>query len=212
LKCLVEFGRQPGRKTVIVTIASFKGGVGKTTTALHLAAYLQEKAPTLLVDGDLNRSALEWGDRGNLPFKVVDEKQAVKFGRQYEHIVIDTPARPAPDDLKTLAEGCDLLVLPTSPDALAMGAMLQMLGILQSLEANYKILLTIIPPKPNQAGQEARISLESAGLPVFTSGIRRLNVFQKAALEGVPVYAVKGDQYAGIAWRCYTDIGKEILP
>jgi chromosome partitioning protein len=163
------------------------------------------------VDGDLNRSALEWSDRGNLPFKVVDEKQAVKFGRQFEHIVIDTPARPAPEDLKTLAEGCDLLVLPTSPDALAMGAMLQMLEVLQAIQIDYRILLTIIPPRPNLAGDEARASLENAQLPVFKGGIRRLNVFQKAALEGVPVYAVKGDQYAGIAWRCYQEVGKEIL-
>ena len=93
---------------MIVTVASFKGGVGKTTTALHLATYFQTLAPTLLVDGDLNRSALDWASRGNLPFKVIDEKAAVKFARQYEHIVVDTPARPAPEELKTIAEGCDL--------------------------------------------------------------------------------------------------------
>lgn len=197
---------------MIVIIASFKGGVGKTTTAFHLAAYFQQKAPTLLVDGDLNRSALEWAGRGDISFKVVDEKQAVKFGRQYEHVVIDTPARPALEELKTLAEGCDLLILPTSPDALAMGAMLQMVEVLRGIHTDYRILLTIIPPRPNQAGAEARASLEGAGLPLFQGGIRRLNVFQKASLEGVPVYAVKGDQYAGIAWRCYEEVGREILP
>lgn len=197
---------------MIITIASFKGGVGKSTSALHLAAYLQSKAPTLLVDGDLNRSALQWASSGNLSFKVVDEKAAVKYARQYEHIVVDTPARPDPSELKTIAEGCDLLVLPTSPDALSMGATLQMVDSLKALNAQYRILLTIIPPNPSRVGDEARLAISNAGLPIFKKGIRRLAVFQKAALEGLPVNQVKGDSYSKIAWKCYEQVGKEILP
>lgn len=195
---------------MIITVASFKGGVGKSTTALHLATYFHSKAPTLLVDGDLNRSTLDWASRGKLPFKVVDEKAAVKFARQFEHIIIDTPARPNSEELATLAEGCDLLVLPTSPDVLAMGAMLQMVEALQTLQARYKILLTLIPPAPSKVGEEAREALREAGLPLFKSGVRRLAVFQRAALEGLPVNQVKGDAYAGIAWRCYRAVGEEI--
>lgn len=140
----------------------------------------------------------------------MDERQAVKFAPKYEHIIIDTPARPDEEELKTIAEGCDLLVLPTSPDALAMGATLKMVDALHSLDTNYRILLTIIPPKPQLAGDEARDAIANAQLPLFKSGIRRLAVFQKAALEGVPVYAVK-DAYSEIAWQCYVDVAKEIV-
>ena len=50
---------------MVVTVASFKGGVGKSTTAIHLAAYLQALAPALLVDGDPNRSVSEWARAGD---------------------------------------------------------------------------------------------------------------------------------------------------
>ncbi len=195
---------------MIITVASFKGGVGKSTTSFHLAAYFQTLAPTLLVDGDANRSALDWVARGQVPFKVVDEKQAVKYARSYEHIIIDTPARPEPDELKTIAEGCDLLIVPTSPDALALGATLKMVDALHDLDTEYRILLTIVPPKPNKAGIEARAAIKKAELPIFQANIRRLAVFQKAALEGVSVNEVK-DSYSAIAWQCYADVAKEIV-
>jgi chromosome partitioning protein len=196
---------------VITTVASFKGGVGKTTTAVHLAAYLQERAPALLIDGDPNRSASKWTKRGELPFKVVDEYQAARFARDFEHIVIDTKARPEEEDLRSLADGCDMLVIPTTADALSLDALMLTVDALEKVGSErYRILLTIIPPRPSRDGEEARATLERRGLPVFTTEIRRLVAFQKAALAGVPVYQVH-DPRAKQAWEDYKQVGKELL-
>ena len=100
---------------MIVTVATFKGGQAKTTTAVHLAAFLQADKPALLVDGDPNRSATGWARRKGLPFRVIDERQAARFAREYEHIVIDTQARPTHEDLQALADGCDMLIIPVTP-------------------------------------------------------------------------------------------------
>ena len=45
--------------------------------------------------------------------------QHYRYARDFDHIVIDTEARPNEEDLQALADGCDLLVIPTTPDALA---------------------------------------------------------------------------------------------
>ena len=197
---------------MLITVAGFKGGIGKTTTAVHLACYLSELGKTLLVDGDPNRSATGWSKRGegdSFPFKVVDLMQAALYSPKYEHIVIDTAARPDRDELEALADGCDLLILPTTPDALAVDALLQTVDLLQSLESDrYRILLTMVHPKPVRMAEQARVAL--AEVPLFDTEIRRLIAYEKAALMGVPVYEVK-DRKARIAWNDYEQVGKEIM-
>lgn len=196
---------------LIVTIASFKGGVGKTTTAVHLAAYLSKQASTVLVDGDANRSATGWGKHGGLPFPIIDERRIAKASREFTNLVIDTQARPAPDELRDLVEGCDLLVIPSTPDALALDALMQTVEALERLGSDrYRILLTIIPPRPSKDGAEARAMLAKAKLPVCRRGIRRFAAFGKAALAGRLVQDVV-DPRAEFGWEDYQAFGKEIF-
>jgi len=196
---------------MIVTVASFKGGQAKTTTAVHLAAFFQEDKPTLLIDGDPNRSATGWAKRKGLPFRVIDERQAARFARQYEHIIIDTQARPTQEDLHALAEGCDMLVIPVTPDALSLDALFLILDALEDIGSRrFRVLLTIVPPRPSRDGEEARAKLEEVGVPVLKTSIRRFVAFQKAALQGVPVYHVN-DPNAQEGWEEYQQVGRELL-
>lgn len=195
---------------MIVTVAGFKGGVGKTTTAVHLACFFAElEGRTLLVDGDPNRSSMGWAERGELPFSVCDFSASVKASRSADHIVIDTEAHPDNETLETLADGCDLLVLPTTADALGLEALLNTTEALKRLSA-YSVLLTKVDSRKLATAEQARTMLESQDIPVFAQIIRQLTAYEKAALAGVPVQK-SGDRMAGIAWKEYRAVGKEVL-
>nr|WP_065711767.1 ParA family protein [Picosynechococcus sp. PCC 7117]ANV88867.1 chromosome partitioning protein ParA [Picosynechococcus sp. PCC 7117] len=195
---------------MFITVAGFKGGVGKTTTAIHLACFFSTLGDTLLVDGDPNHSATGWAKRGSLPFKVVDLMAAGRYSRDFDHVIIDTAARPDKEELEALSDGCDLLVLPTSPDALAIDALLQTVDLLEEVGGDYRVLLTLVHPPPVKSAEMAREALLDAGLKLFDGEIRRYIAHEKASLLGVPVYE-SGDRRGKIAWRDYENIGKEIV-
>jgi chromosome partitioning protein len=196
---------------MVITVASFKGGVAKTTTAIHLAAYLQSLAPTMLVDGDPNRSSSEWARPGRLPVRVVTEREAALHARDFEHIVIDTKARPEEDDLKELARGCHLLVIPCTPDPLSLQALRLTVHSLNAIQADrYRVLLAIVPPKPSRDGEDARDMLATLGVPLFKGSIRRLVAFQRAVLEGVTVDQVD-DPRSASGWQDYEGVAKEVV-
>ncbi len=196
----------------IITVASHKGGCAKTTTATELAFFFSSLGPTLLVDGDPNRSATSWAKRGSMPFKVVSEREVARWSALHEWIVVDTKARAEPEDLQELAAGCNLMVLPTVPDSFGLDALNLIVRDLRRLkipDSKYKVLLAIVPPPPNSFGAEARESLPAELL--FQTTIPRAVVFQKAVLDGVSVGAVKKDRRAKEVSRLYEELGREII-
>lgn len=192
----------------IITVTGYKGGVGKSVTAVHLATFFSDLGDTVLVDGDPNRTSVGWNSRGKLPFTVADERQAMKVVSGSDFVVIDTPARPNSDDLKELAKGCDLLILPTAPDVLSLQPMLETARDLG--DANYRALITIVPSYPSREGEVMKKDLKQGGVPVFETMIRRTVGFPKAALAGVPIRDLD-DRKAKSAWADYKSLGKEIM-
>jgi chromosome partitioning protein len=194
---------------MIITITALKGGVGKTTTSIHIAAYLHEKAPTLLIDADRNRSALVWSREDKLPFTVASQAGATAIISRYTHIITDTQARPEQEELQDLVASSDLLIIPTTPNHLDIDTTIKTTELLEKWGAKYKVLLTQVDSR-TRTGRAARGILEEAKLPLFQSDIPLLVAFERSSSKGVIVRECI-DPRAQFGWSKYQAVGKEIL-
>ncbi len=193
-------------------MTGYKGGVGKSTTAIHLAAYFSSKGKTVLIDGDPNRSDITMAERGGFPFELGPEKQLAKLIHGREYVIIDTAARPESSDLLELAKGCDLMILPLTPSMMTADptlSLIQHLQTLKNVKANYRALVTIIPPPPSRDGESMRDELKRAGLPVFESMIRRRSIYEKAVIKGKPL-SMLTEAKAVLAWEEFAILGSEV--
>lgn len=195
---------------MIISFVSFKGGVGKTTTAVHLGATLKNKRNSvLLVDGDPNQSAIAWKERGTLPFNVITQNEVDEKSAKNDFLILDTPARPTAEELETICGESDLVIIPSEPDALSLDALFRILDTLNGFgAANYRVLFTLISPR-SRAGEEAKALLrEEFNAPFFNTEIHRRAILKKAALQGTTVNHLKAGE---IAFNEFRALGKEIL-
>jgi chromosome partitioning protein len=88
----------------VISLTSFKGGVGKSTLAVNLAGALALNASTTLIDEDPLQSCYQWAHRnGRLPMPVVIPRELEGTDlRASRYLLVDTEGRPKLEDLSEL--------------------------------------------------------------------------------------------------------------
>src|SRR3712207_8058695 len=171
-----------------IAVLSRKGGVGKSTTAIHLGGYLagisESGDDVLLVDTDPSRNALRWAKRGRLPFRVVGEDEVdanPAMAREARHLIVDMRGSPAAEEIEDAMRLAEVMVIPIMPAGLALDTLLQTRWDLRRLgrEDRYRVLLTAVPPWPYRRGPQARAQLEELGIPLFEGEVRRLEALDR---------------------------------
>jgi chromosome partitioning protein len=190
-----------------LAVVSLKGGVGKTTLAVHFAYFLHEtlRQRVVLLDGDPISSSLRWHKRGEgFPFPVVPLGDAYD---ETDWLVVDTEAHPSRQDIERIAKQVDVVVLPvTNIESLETAVEVQpLLGKVARLS-----LVNMAPPFPQRDGQEMRMALLDQGLPVASTLVRRSKAYETAKLEGTSTYHCS-NRLGKAVWFEFDALAREVV-
>lgn len=201
---------------VIIGIISFKGGVGKTSSAVHIAGHLSTKGETIAVDGDdRNRSLMTWAAGGNLPFRAMSLMEALSSRSDY--MVVDVRGGLPDVELFDLARSCDLLLIPANPEVMSLDGMRRTFDVLQEeaersgqpWRAAIAAVLTMV--RPGRKLDEARAALKALNIPVLEATVRASEAFKDASTNAVLVKDVRSNALAPACWMDYANVVEESL-
>ncbi len=183
---------------MIISFVNQKGGVGKTTTAINLAASLKRRNNKLLfIDADPQGSAMQWhAVENNNAFEImhhpvpVSKSDIKALSRHYDYLLIDAP--PAIGDItKSILAITEIAIIPVSPSALDIWSCkgtLEMIDEIRPENPDMEVQFLINRKIPGtRVGREARASLDVFDMDVLQTELCQRVAYIDAMTSGVSV-------------------------
>ncbi|MEJ2643687.1 MAG: ParA family partition ATPase [Gammaproteobacteria bacterium] len=179
----------------VIAVVGNKGGAGKTTLAVNLAATLATNGRTVVLDADPQGSALQWQSiaaTGAEP-KVIDTASGLEeifadTAVLYEHVVIDCPPSVHAAQTHAALAVCDIALIPVQPSPLDLWATVHIEQAVEKARGSnpaIRALLVINQLEPRtRLSRLIREALAELELPAAETAIRRRAVYRASVLEG----------------------------
>ena len=190
---------------MIVGVLNQKGGVGKTTLSVNIAAALTRSgARVLLIDADPQGSALDWSAarEGDPLFSVVGlprasvHKEIGEIGKGYDHIIIDGPPRVT-DLARSAIMASDLVLIPVQPSPYDIWAADEVVKLIQEAiiyKDGLKSVFVVNRKIANTAiGRDVGDALAAYRVPVLAATVTQRVIYAEAAAQGKAIFEIDAD-------------------
>ncbi len=184
---------------MIIAVQNQKGGVGKTTLAIHISYVLSSfKNRVLLIDADPQGSSRDWAAarEEQPPFSLVGldrptiHRDLPKLAEGYDHVVIDGPPRVT-DLARSAIVASDLVVIPIQPSPYDVWAAVEVINLIKEasvFKESLKSVFVINRKIVNTAiGRDVVEALAEYSIPVAKAGVCQRVVFAESAASGQTV-------------------------
>jgi chromosome partitioning protein len=209
--------------TKVIAILNQKGGVGKTTLAIHIATAMAIKGrKVLLIDADPQNSALDWAAarHGKPLFPVVAlpkssiHKELPTLADKFDVVVIDGPPR-VHDVAQSAIMASDLVLIPVQPSPYDVWASKEIMDLLneaavwkpslkRAFVINRKIVNTAI-------GRDVTEALSEYPVPVLKTAIGQRVAFAESATKGLTVFELDPDMLASLEMNQMVEEAEKLL-